>query len=73
MKLNYDKEHDLLYIKLKDCPNHYVDQLEDKYFDLWRDSETGEIVGAHIWNVSEWFRTILKTKETQNNTKEVTK
>lgn len=60
---NYDKEHDLLYIKLKDCPNHYVDQLEDKYFDLWRDSETGEIVGAHIWNVTEWFRTILRTAE----------
>lgn len=73
MKLNYDKEHDLLYVNLKNCPNHYVDQLEDKYFDLWRDSETDEVVGAHIWNASEWFRTILKTKETQNNTKEVTK
>ena len=70
---NYDKEHDLLYVSLRTCPNHYVDQLEDKYFDLWRDSETGEIVGAHIWNASEWFRTILKTKEIQNNTKEVTK
>ncbi len=73
IEFNYDKEHDLLYVNLKNCPNHYVDQLEDKYFDLWRDSETDEVVGAHIWNVSEWFRTILKTKETQNNTKEVTK
>lgn len=63
MKLNYDKKHDLLYIKLKDCPNHYVDQLEDKYFDLWRDSETDEVVGAHIWNASEWFRAILRTTE----------
>lgn len=70
---NYDKEHDLFYVSLKNCPNHYVDQLEDKYFDLWRDSETDEVVGAHLWNASEWFRTILKTKETQNNTKEVTK
>lgn len=66
---NYDKEHDLLYIKLKDCPNHYVDQLEDKYFDLWRDSETDEIVGAHIWNASEWFRTILKTAEEHSTIK----
>lgn len=22
---NYDKEHDLLYISLKTCPNHYVE------------------------------------------------
>lgn len=42
MDLNYDAEHDLLYVKLKECPNHYVDQFEDKYFDLWRDSETDE-------------------------------
>lgn len=73
IEFNYDKEHDLLYVSLKNCPNHYVDQLEDKYFDLWRDNETDEIVGAHIWNISEWLRTILTTKETQNNTKEVTK
>ena len=73
MKLNYDKKLDLLYVSLKNCPNHYVDQLKDKYFSLWRDSETNENVGAYIGNASEWFRTILTTKETQNNTKEVTK
>lgn len=22
---NYDKEHDLLYVSLKNCPNHYVE------------------------------------------------
>ena len=66
---NYDKEHDLLYISLKNCPNHYVDQLEDKYFDLWRDSETDEIVGAHIWNASEWFKMILKTAEEHSTIK----
>lgn len=67
---NYDKEHDLLYVKLKNCPNYYVDQLEDRYFDLWRDSETDEVVGAHIWNASEWFRTVLKTVEANSMDKE---
>ena len=66
---NYDKEHDLLYVNLKNCPNHYVEQLEDSYFDLWRDSKTDEIVGAHIWNASEWFRMILKTAEEHSTIK----
>lgn len=74
MDLNYDAEHDLLYVKLKECPNHYVAQFEDKYCDLWRDSKTDEIVGAHIWNASKWFRTILKTvKEHSIITPEATK
>ena len=45
--------------------------LEDKYFDLWRDSETDEIVGAHIWNASEWFKMILKTAEEHSTIKKV--
>lgn len=72
-EFNYDKEHDLLYVSLKNCPNHYVDQLEDKYFDLWRDAETDRIVGAHIWNASEWFRTILKTAEEHDTVKKAVK
>lgn len=67
---NYDKEHDLFYVSLKNCPNHYVDLLEDKHFDLWRDSETDEVVGAHIWNAGEWFRTVLKTVEANSMDKE---
>lgn len=68
-EFNYDKEHDLLYVSLKNCPSHYVEQLEDKYFDLWRDAETDEIVGAHIWNASEWFRTILSKAEKRGKDK----
>lgn len=71
---DYDKEHDLLYVSLKTYPNHYVDQLEGKYFDLWRNSETDEIVGAHIWNASKWFKMILKTAEEHSTIKpDVTK
>ena len=59
----------MLYVNLKNCPNHYVEQLEDKYFDLWRDSKTDEIVGAHIWNASEWFKMIFKTAEEHSTIK----
>ena len=43
--------------------------MRRKCFDLWRNSETDEIVGAHIWNASEWFKMILKTAEEHSTIK----
>lgn len=56
MRFNYEKKLDLLYVRLKNCPNHYVDQLKDKDkdFGLWQDSETDEKVGVYIGDVSKW-------------------
>ena len=54
MRFNYEKKLDLLYVRLKNCPNHYVDQLKDKDFGLWQNSETDEKVGAYIGDASKW-------------------
>lgn len=43
INFNYDKEHDLLYVSLKNCPNHYVDLLEDRHFDLPLETSGEEI------------------------------
>ena len=54
MRFNYKKKLDLLYVRLKKCPKHYVDQLKDRYFDLWRDSETNENIGVYVGDSSKW-------------------
>ena len=54
MRFNYEKKLDLLYVRLKNCPNHYVDQLKDKDFCLWQDSETDKKVGVYIGDASKW-------------------
>ena len=56
MRFNYEKKLDLLYVRLKSCPNHYVDQLKDKDKDfcLWQDSETDRKVGVYIGDASKW-------------------
>ena len=54
MRFNYEKKLDLLYVRLKNCPNHYVDQLRDKDFGLWQNSETDEKVGVYIGDASKW-------------------
>ena len=54
MRFNYEKKLDLLYVRLKKCPKHYVDQLKDKGFGLWQNSETDEKVGVYTGDASKW-------------------
>ena len=54
MRFNYEKKLDLLYVRLKNCPKHYVDQLKNKEFGLSQNSETDEEVGVYIGDASKW-------------------
>lgn len=50
MNIDYDEKHDVIYIALKYCHSHYVDERvdENEYIDLHRSFDTDEIVGATV-------------------------
>ncbi len=51
MKVEYDRESDILYIKFKDSKITETQMLsEDAYIDLDKD---GKLVGIEIWKASQ--------------------
>ncbi|MGB9756248.1 MAG: DUF2283 domain-containing protein [Candidatus Bathyarchaeales archaeon] len=51
MKVEYDRESDILYIKFKDAEIKDTQMLsEDAYIDLDKD---GNLVGIEIWKASQ--------------------
>jgi uncharacterized protein YuzE len=51
MKVEYDRESDILYIKFKDSKIEETRMLsEDAYIDL---DENGSLIGVEIWKASQ--------------------
>jgi uncharacterized protein YuzE len=51
-EIEYNREYDILYIRLKDSYDSYVEE-RTKGILVNRDFETDEIVGVDIWNFSK--------------------
>ena len=56
LKLDYDKEHDVLYIKVSDNSNSYGAE-EENNINVFRDVETDQITGYMVFDFMSRFTT----------------